>query len=162
MDTHAAARELALLLKNEIHSLEEFLQLLLTEQDSLATGARDKVGAQMEDKTRVLQKLTRYTRQRGEILRAQQCAANSSGMQTWLNRVSADTRAEIEGLWQSLLRLTQRAFQVNRTNGVLIESGLRANQGAIGVLCAAVNLGQVYGHDGRPQPRLGARQWAVA
>ena len=162
MDTQAAARELTLLLKNEIRSLGEFLQLLLTEQDSLARGARDTVGAQMEDKARVLQELTRYTRQRGEILRAQQYPANSKGMQAWLNRASADTRAEIEGLWQSLLRLTQRAFQVNRTNGVLIESGLRANQGAIGVLCAAVNLGQVYGHDGRPQPRLGARQWAVA
>ena len=56
----------------------------------------------MEDKARVLQELTRYTRQRGEILRAQQYPANSKGMQAWLNRASADTRAEIEGLWQSL------------------------------------------------------------
>lgn len=162
MDAPIIARELAQLLKHELHALGEFLQLLLKEQDTLARGAREKIGAEIEDKARLLQELTRHAHRRGELLQAQQCPPTRAGMEACLSQASGEARAEAAALWQSLLRLTQRAFQVNHTNGLLIESRLRANQGAIGVLCDAVNPGQVYGHDGRPRPRLGARRWGTA
>ena len=73
MDTHPIARELAQLLKHELRALGEFLQLLLKEQDSLARGARENIGAEVEDKARLLQELTRHAHVRGSLLQAHQC-----------------------------------------------------------------------------------------
>jgi flagellar biosynthesis/type III secretory pathway chaperone len=159
MEALTAARELATLLKAEIHALGEFLELLLREQDTLVRGARDRIGAEVAEKARVLQELTRHTRRRGEILQTQNCAPTRAGMESWLSRGDS---SEALSLWHTLLRHTQRAFQLNHTNGVLIESGLRANQSALAVLCSAVNLGHVYGHNGRPQTQFATRRWGTA
>lgn len=162
MERITAARELAALLGSEIQSLQQFLDLLQQEQNTLARGSRDQIGAQLEEKARLLQDLTRYTRQRDALLKADRCPATREGMDTWIARAGESARGEVAALWQTVLKLAQRALQLNQTNGILIESGLRANQGAIGVLCAALNLGQVYGHDGRPQPALSNRRWGMA
>ena len=53
-------------------------------------------------------------------------------------------------VWHEVLALAERAQQLNRTNGELIQMKLRHNQQSLAVLSNAVNRANLYGPNGQP------------
>lgn len=131
----------------ERDALKAFVTLLETEQQALLSGNTEQLLALADSKVLAAQRLSQLANVRSEGLRARAGQIEPGGMTSWLRANAANSLP----LWHDILQLAEQAQQLNRTNGVLIQTKLRHNQQALMTLQnAAHSTNTLYGPDGQP------------
>jgi flagellar biosynthesis protein FlgN len=142
-----AKTELATLIEGEFAAVREFAKLLKQEQDTLVKGDIDVLTHIAAQKLALINQLTDYAQRRGMFLSSAGLSPNREGMQDWF-RKNRDMH-QTEATWNRLLEVGKSAQQLNRTNGVLINSRLRHNQKALALLQSSFQSVDLYGPDGQ-------------
>lgn len=131
----------------ERDALEVFIALLETEQQALVKGDADQLLALADSKIQTALELSKLANTRNDGLLAREGKIEPGGMTAWLQANAANCLP----IWNSILQLAEKAQQLNRTNGILIQTKLRHNQQALMVLNNAANsTNGLYGPDGHP------------
>lgn len=133
-------------LSAEHTALLGFIALLEREQGMLMDNQTDHLIELAERKASDALRLNQIAESRRDILQQHIPELNNQTIQSWLN----NNQAEALPIWLAISELTQRAQQLNQTNGELIQMKLRHNQQALTVLSNAVNKAGVYGRNGQP------------
>lgn len=127
----------------ERSALRAFVLLLETEQKILTSDDTSPLLELANTKSSSALRLT-------TIISARRNALHNSGypdMNSWLQLI-APTALPV---WLEIRELAERAQQMNLTNGELIQTRMRHNQKALGVLhSAASDSAGLYGRDGQP------------
>lgn len=151
-------------LAEELGAARRLHQLLKQEQTQLIAADIDGLTALTEQKATVVARMTELAKSRHRALAAAGFPAEEAGMQAWLHGmpVAADgSAAEARKSWIELLALAQSAKQLNRTNGILINTHLARNQTALNVLRGTAQGGNFYGPDGQQSMKAAARGLVV-
>ena len=143
-------------LQDEQVALVAFTGLLQAEQDALVQGDADRLAELATDKAARIELLTHLGELRSRHLAAQNLNASAEGMQAWLSR-NPGFGAAVRKIWRELLAQAETAHQINHSNGLLIENGLRQNRLKLAVLQTAAAADGVYRPDGQMRPLRSAR-----
>lgn len=131
----------------ECDALKSFVALLEAEQQALLGTDTDKLLALSDSKIKAANELGKLGEDRRKELLARGVADEAGSTAAWLQNHAA----ELLPIWRNIQQLAEKAQQINRTNGVLIQSRLRHNQQALMALQnAARNTSNLYGPDGQP------------
>lgn len=134
-------------LQTERDALKEFVTLLETEQQALISGNTEQLLTLADNKVLAAHELSKLAKVRSDGLLALTGKTESGGMMAWLQANAANSLP----VWQDILQLAEKAQQLNRTNGMLIQTKLRHNQQALMALqSAAYSTSGLYGPDGQP------------
>lgn len=147
-------------LNQELDAVRELLDLLQQEQAQLVTGDIDSLSALTAKKTVIVGRMAELATSRHRALAAAGFSGDEAGMKAWLQRAEASTdsgTAAVGKSWVELLTLAQSANQLNRTNGVLINTHMARNQAALNVLQGNPQGGNLYGPDGQASKKTEAR-----
>lgn len=122
--------------------VEAFLSLLDQEEQAMTNGLFAELGFITEQKSSLLDRMTRLDQQR-------ESAQVARGFEP--GRVGADAAAAADGVacqqvWASLLALAEKARDSNRRNGTMVYTHLDFTQNAINFLQASAQ--PFYGPDG--------------
>lgn len=142
-------------LQTERDALKEFVTLLETEQQALLSGNTEQLLTLADNKILAAQGLSKLAKMRNDGLLALGGKVEAGGMTAWLSGNAANSLP----VWQDILQLGEQAQQMNRTNGLLIQTKLRHNQQALMVLqSAAHSTSGLYGPDGQPNLAASGRR----
>lgn len=132
----------------ERDALKEFVTLLESEQQALINGNTEQLLVLADSKLLAAHGLSKLANVRSDELRARTGKTEVGGMTAWLQANTANSLP----VWHDILQLAEQAQQLNRTNGILIQTKLRHNQQALMALQnAAHNTNDLlYGPDGQP------------
>lgn len=145
---HESAAGFAVKLRAEFEVFREFHHILQQEQAALVAGDIEQLLQLAPGKTRLIEKLTTFSNERGRDLAAAGYENNLTGLASWFNAIGVDK--ETRELWKQLLDLAREAEQANRGNGILIATHLRHNQQALATLQTAANpVNSLYGPNGQ-------------
>ena len=134
------------MLQAERDALSAFITLLETEQQALVSGNTEQLLPLSESKVLAVQELGKLASLRRDELLARTGKEEPGGMTAWLQANAAN----VLPIWQDIQHLAEQAQQLNRTNGILIQTKLRHNQQALVALQgAAQNTSSLYGPDGQ-------------
>lgn len=134
-------------LHTERDALKAFVTLLEAEQQALLSGSTEQLLALADNKVLAAQELSKLANARSDGLRARTGKIEIGGMTAWLQANAANSLP----VWQDIQHLAEQTQQLNRTNGVLIQTRLRHNQQALMALQnAAHGTSGLYGPDGQP------------
>jgi flagellar biosynthesis protein FlgN len=153
--------ELTRCLGAEVDALRTFVALLRDEQRSLINGEIDALASYLDPKSRHMFELTRLEEQRRQLLQARGFSPDRAGMER-LVREHAWRAPALVSAWRELLQLTQRAQQLNTTNGTLVATRLGHTQQSLNVLFTAARLPGAYAPDGSTVTFRPAHRLAVA
>lgn len=143
----AATADLSASLFAEQDAWRSFISLLETEQQALLGGNTEQLLALSESKMRAAGELGKLTESHKNELRARGAINGAGGVAAWLQAHAAN----LLPAWRTIQQLAGQAQQLNRTNGILIQTKLRYNQQALAALQqAAHKAGGLYGPDGQP------------
>lgn len=134
----------------EREAFSRFLSVLQSESSALLRGNVDELLGLAEGKSRLVEQLTLLAEQRRAFLGESGFAADRVGMAQWLLVHGGPDQARLSVAWNGLLADAEQARDLNRANGVLIESRLRFNQAALTALREATRQATFYGPDGSP------------
>jgi flagella synthesis protein FlgN len=134
----------------EREAFATFLDLLQAESAALLRGDVDALMDLASRKLGVVETLSELGRKRRRQLVDDGFAADSMGMTEWLLVHAGNDHPTLSRVWKDLQTTARAARDLNRSNGVLIESRLRFNQGALTALRAAMQQSTLYGPDGSP------------
>ncbi len=138
----------AALLQAEFGGFQEFHQLLQEEQGALIKGDVDQLLQLADHKAELIERLSGLSAQRSHHMNAAGCKNSAPGIAAYLDAINA--RSETRERWSKLLDLVREVDQINRSNGILINTRLSHNQQALSVLKNAANPGaNLYGPDGQ-------------
>ncbi len=141
-------------LLTERDALVSFVALLEVEQQALLGADTEKLLALSDDKIQAANELGKLAMERRDEFNVSGAPEKAGGIAEWLQ--SNDT--ELLPVWRSIQYLAEKAQQMNRTNGILIQSRLRYNQQALMALQnAARSTNGLYGPDGQPHLETSGR-----
>lgn len=147
----------ALLLKAEFDRIQEFLRILKQEQHFLIQGDVEQLQALATHKTGLIEKLAEFNNQRTQQISRAGFDNSASGIAAYLDSIKAQDATR--KLWEKLLDIAREADQINRSNGILIDTHLRQNQQALSVLLNAAKPGtSLYGPNGQISGAAGGRR----
>ena len=126
-------------------ALLSFVDLLEREQGMLVENRADQLLELSGKKTTDALSLNELAEARRNLLQNLP-KLSADAIQTWLATHSPQSFA----VWHEVLALAERAQQLNRINGELIQIKLRHNQQSLAVLSNAVKKANLYGPDGQP------------
>jgi len=135
-------------LRAEAAAFEAFLDILLTEQAALAARDVEAVVLLAQSKSEQIASLNELARRRSDYLRAQALTPDRNGMSQWLIAHGGAEQPVFSSLWQGLLATAAQAQDINRENGVLIETRLQNNQRVLAALTLGIQP-SLYGPDGQ-------------
>lgn len=130
----------------EYAALQSFVALLEREQGMLVENRTDQLLELSEQKSSDALKLNELAQARRALLKKHLPQLGIKVTRSWLATHSPQGAT----VWQEILVLAERASQINRTNGELIQTKLRHNQQTLTVLSNAANKANLYGPDGQP------------
>lgn len=143
-----AATTVATAIKSELETLQALHLLLQQEHSALIQGDVDLLLKLVPRKNELLEQLSSLSNTRSRDFFATGHENTPAGMEAWLKNCGADGQTREN--WNKLITLAREADQLNRDNGILIETSLRHNQQALAVLQAAANPGTgLYGRNGQ-------------
>ena len=142
-----ATADIALHLHTERDALKAFVTLLETEQKALIDGHTEQLFALADSKVLATQELSNLATARSDKLLAHGVKVEPGNMTAWLQANAKDSLP----VWHDIQQLAEQSQQLNRINGVLIQTKLRNNQQALMALQnAAHGTTGLYGPDGQP------------
>ena len=127
-------------------ALLSFVGLLEREQGMLVENRTDQLLEQSEQKSNASLGLNELAEARRSLLQENLPKLSADAIHAWLSAHNPQGLA----VWHEVLALAERAQQLNRTNGELIQIKLRHNQQSLAVLSSTVNKANLYGPDGQP------------
>ena len=127
-------------------ALLSFVDLLEREQGMLVENRTDRLLEQSEQKSNASFGLNELAEARRSLLQENLPKLSADAIHAWLAAHNPQGLA----VWHEVLALAERAQQLNRTNGELIQIKLRHNQQSLAVLSNAVKKANLYGPDGQP------------
>lgn len=127
-------------------ALLNFVALLEREQGMLVNNRTDRLLELSEQKTTDALSLNELAETRRNLLQKNIPEFSVNAVHAWLAAHNPQGLA----VWHKVLALAERARQLNRTNGELIQMKLRHNQQSLAVLSKAVNKANLYGSNGQP------------
>lgn len=127
-------------------ALLNFVALLEREQGMLVENRTDRLLELSEQKSTDALSLNELAETRRSLLQKRIPKFSIDTIHAWLAAHNPQGLA----VWHEVLTLAERAQQLNRTNGELIQMKLRHNQQSLAVLSNAVNKANLYGPDGQP------------
>ena len=133
-------------------ALVSFIALLEREQGMLVENRTDQLLELSEQKSTAALGLNEITEARRSLLQKNLPQLSADAIQAWLTAHNPQGLA----VWHGILALAERAQQLNRLNGELIQMKLRHNQQSLAVLSNAVNKANLYGPDGQSSLSLGS------
>jgi flagella synthesis protein FlgN len=138
-------------LAQEQQATRALIDLLQQEQAYLISADIDSLNMVTERKAPLVAKLTELANLRHRSLANSGHPASETGMQEWLDTKSNGKPAypTAKTQWSTLIAMAKQAKEVNRVNGILINTHLTRNQGALNVLQVQTNSGNFYGPDGQ-------------
>lgn len=129
-------------LSKELEALKNFVVLLTNEQKSLLCNDTDTLLSLSEMKAQASNQLTEISNARRKSL----LVNNNDTMESWL----ATHAPASQSLWKDIQKLAAKAQNLNSTNGELIQSKMRNNQQALGVLYnSTTSTAGLYGPNGQ-------------
>lgn len=132
----------------EQEAFQEFHHILQEEQAALIERDIDRLLQIAPRKNELLGKLFNFGDARNRALSTAGYQTTAAGMESWLHAIRADDRTH--EAWHKLLSLAREAEQINRGNGILIETALRHSQQALSILQVAANPAlSLYGPNGQ-------------
>lgn len=154
-----SAASLATQLTQEIDATERLIAMLKQEQEHLINADIERLTALAEEKSKAVSQLSELATMRHRSLAEAGLPANEEGMQHWMKRLASSAPAV--GSWSRLLELMSSAKELNRSNGVLINSHLARNQSALNVLQRGAQGGEFYGPNGQASVKPAGRGLVV-
>ena len=152
----ANAAAFAAALQAEHEALGAFIGLLQTEQEVLVQGDAERLASLVPEKAAKINLLSALGEQRNRHLARHDLSRNAEGMLAWLKR-NPGFAAAVGKIWRELLACAETARRINRSNGLLIDSGLQQNRLKLAVLQTAAAPDGVYRPDGQLRPLRSAR-----
>ena len=146
-------------LGDELAAGRALLQLLKDEQDLLVSADVDRLAVAIEEKGKLVARMTELALRRYGQLTAAGFDGSESGMQAWLQQ--RKPAARIAQDWAALVETAQLAKELNRSNGMLIGQHMARTQSALNVLQGAPEGGQMYGPNGQATGAAGGRKLVV-
>ena len=135
-------KQAILQLNKELAELRKFVALLASEQEFLLHNDTENLLTLSEVKSQAANILMEIGSSRRQSL----LADGKDSMESWIGRNAPGSQA----LWHEIRELAAQAQQLNNTNGELIQSRMRNNQQALGVLYnSSKNAAGIYGRDGQ-------------
>lgn len=129
-------------LNNELAELRKFVILLTSEQQSLLDNDTDTLMTLSEAKTLAANQLMEIGNTRRKTL----LSGTADNMETWIVKNAPNQKP----IWSEIQKLAAQAQNLNTTNGELIQSRMRHNQQALGVLYnSSKSAAGLYGPDGQ-------------
>jgi flagella synthesis protein FlgN len=146
MTNSPAATDFTSRLSAERDGLQSLVTLLETEQKALIEGNTEQLLALSENKTRAVRELSTLANERKIVLQNQEVLIKARGIIGWLQTYAP----RAVPAWQDIQKLVEQMQNLNRTNGVLIQTKMRNNQKALSVLLNVSQSAQgLYGADGQ-------------
>ena len=142
----SSGSQLLAALTAERAALLSFVGLLEREQGMLVENRTDQLLEQSEQKSNASFGLNELAEARRSLLQENLPKLSADAIHAWLAAHNPQGLA----VWHEVLALAERAQQLNRTNGELIQIKLRHNQQSLAVLSNAVKKANLYGPDGQP------------
>jgi flagella synthesis protein FlgN len=135
-------KEALLQMNRELAELRKFVVLLGSEQQSLLNNDTESLLALSEAKTQAASQLMEM----GSARRKALLVNSNDNMEKWIAKNAPASQA----LWSDIRKLAAEAQHLNSTNGELIQSRMRNNQQALGVLYnSSKSAAGIYGPDGQ-------------
>jgi flagella synthesis protein FlgN len=135
-------KEALLQMNRELAELRKFVVLLGSEQQSLLNNDTESLLALSEAKTQAASQLMEM----GSARRKALLGNGKDNMEQWIAKNAPASQA----LWSDIRKLAAEAQHLNSTNGELIQSRMRNNQQALGVLYnSSKSAAGIYGPDGQ-------------
>ncbi len=144
-------------LDEERDAMRCLLGLIQQEQALLIEADIDGLNAITDEKAGTVARMSELVNTRLHALTAAGYPQSDAGMQAWLASQAADATET----WAELLALTQSAKEINRVNGLLINTHLTRNQVALNVLHGADQRSGFYGPDGQAKISVTARNLVI-
>jgi flagellar biosynthesis/type III secretory pathway chaperone len=145
--TSGNENSIELVLNKEVDMMRAFAQLLENEQAILVNNQIDQLETITPDKNRLLNEIFSLEKQRNQILIAQGYSGDLGGMTGFL---SAHAEAKhVAASWNTLIEVSTKAQENNRTNGLLISRQMNKNQSALNILQHNNQAVSTYGSDGQ-------------
>lgn len=146
-------------LAQEIEAADRLVALLKQEQEHLIKADIESLTALTEEKTRAVSNMSELAMARHRHLAASGLPPTEEGMQQWMKSIASATPAS--RAWSRLLELMRSAKELNRVNGILINTHLSRNQAALGVFQQQAKGGDLYGPDGQATAKPAGRGLVV-
>lgn len=150
-------------LSEELGVGRTLLQLLKNEQELLINADVDGLDQAIEEKGKLVAKMTELALRRHRNLAAAGFEAGEAGMQTWFKSQKANQPSvrQMQQSWDGLIEVARQAKELNRTNGMLIGQHMARTHGALNVLQGVPEGGNLYGPDGQATGSVGGRRLVV-
>lgn len=131
-------------LKQEVACAAKLLELLEKEQGHLIRADINGIEATTAEKASLIQKMTHLTQTRHSLLQDTESKDKENAIKGWLEASESEGKAS----WNKLMQLAESAKELNRINGLLINSHLKRNQHALRTLNQE-HASNTYGADGQ-------------
>ena len=131
----------------EAEAVQQFVDLLKLEQNTLSSGKTDDLPAFAEQKSKLAINLNSLATQRNTSLAAQGFGVDRTGVESWCAKYPDEKAAKMA--WTKILSLAFEARELNRLNGELIQMRMHYNAKALEALQGGRNSLDLYGPDGQ-------------
>lgn len=134
-------------LEAEAEIIAQFIDRLQVEQTALSSGNTDELPVIAEQKNTLAVHLSSFATQRNATLAAEGLAADRPGVEAWCAKHPDGKNAA--NVWRKILSLAEKARELNRLNGELIQIRLNYNAKALDALRRNEHTLNLYGPDGQ-------------
>lgn len=131
-------------LYEETRAARELTECLQQEQAQLVAADVDALPATTERKNQLVARMAELAGKRHKALAGAGFPASEAGMLAWLAEFPA-----LKATWQDLLAQASEARELNRANGMLINTHLQRTRSALNVLRQQPEGSGVYGPNGQ-------------
>lgn len=137
----------------------ELLRLLAREQTKLVRANIEEIEALMEEKSRLIQRMSTTAQNRYDLLAENGFSANEAGMEAW---VGAQDNPRLDESWQNFQTTLSQAKEINRVNGLLINKHFNRNQELLNHLQGNHSALGLYGANGQAALASSSRNSLIA
>jgi flagella synthesis protein FlgN len=130
----------------ESRTVEQLTAVMLKEQDDLIKANIENIPSLLEEKSQLVQQLSRLTHQRYQQLSALGFQASEDGMLAW---EKSNKDLSLNSAWTNLRLSLEKTRELNRLNGLLINKHLTRNQQALQALQVNSGTPNLYGPNGQ-------------
>lgn len=145
-------------LREERKAINALLEVMKNEQAHLIAADINGLQTLTSEKSRLVSMMSDFASKRHKALAAAGFVPKEASMQAWLDSMNA-TEASAE--WAELLNLTRSAKELNRLNGVLINTHMANNQKALDALHVPRHAGNFYGPTGQSTNKTTSRRLVI-
>lgn len=133
-------------LHDELTAMSSLTEVLKLEEGALIDGNVEKLNKLTIEKSKLIADISTLENERKICLEQQGYSSDAKGMQDYFAKYPSETAATND--WATLLQISEKAKECNRTNGLLINRQFVRNQSALNALQQKSPAESMYGPTG--------------